>query len=145
MTEENDTEVLELALSDRIAQFVAKDSLARVLQEDKQDQGHCTVELIVHTELPEYTPLNFEPTNDLEDYLLHHKLAGSEAKTLPFSFQLIDMIRGLRKSVLTLEKQYNCELSTTMDPTGKAHLLLELTSKTLRRSLYIKLTPHPES
>lgn len=139
MTEE--VEVLELPLHQRIAKLVAQDSLEKILEESNLDVGYCTVELIVHTELPEYTPRNFTPNNDLEDYLHSHKGAGSESITMPFSFKLIDMIRGLQRNVVTLENTYNCGLLTQMDPTGKAHLLLEFISKSLRRSLYVKLTP----
>lgn len=143
MTEE--TEVPELPIEQRIAKLVAQDSIEKILDEDKLEKGACTVELSVTNELPEFTPSDFMPHNDLEEYLFQNKTAGSMSLTLPFSFKLNDMVAGLRINVTTLERKYNCEQQVTLDPIGKQTLQIELQSHTLQRSLYIKLTPQPGS
>lgn len=142
MTEQATENQEVLPIEQRIAALVAHDSIVKMVEEDKLDAGHCTVELKLYNALPEYTPHDFSATNDLEEYLFANEKATNFALTLPFSFKTQEMIRGISANVLRFERSYDCEISTTME---SGSIQVELISHKLRRSLYVKMTAHPNS
>lgn len=131
-----------LPIEQRIAAVVVHDSIAKMQDEDQLDEGHCTVELKLHAELPEYTPQDFSPANDVEQFMLENKVATELKLTLPFSFVPPLMIKGLGANINTLERLFDAEVHAYFK--SETHSIqVELISHKLQRSLYVTMQSHP--
>lgn len=144
MTDSETVQASVLPIEQRISTFVVRDSIVKIVEEDKFTLGHTTVELKAYAEIPEYTPEDFQPSNDLETFLYTNKVAATLSVTMPFSFALRDMVRGLAFNVRNFERRYDCEISTSMR-TPDGYIEIEFISHKLKRSLYVKMTPHLNS
>lgn len=140
MSEEAETPVLPI--EQRIANVVVRDSIAKMVNEDNLDEGSCSVELLLHNYLPEYTPEDFSPTNDVEQFMADNKVTTSLKLTLPFSFKIPFMIKGLSANIRTIEHLYDVEVGSYLKAEERI-IQVELHNHKLRRSLYIKMTSHP--
>ena len=144
MSEETSEVPTPLPLEQRIAAAVVHDSIVKVEEEDKLDKGHCSVELLLNNQLPEHTPHDFSPSNDLEEFLSNNPGATSLTLTLPFSFKLIQLGKGIGANIVRLEREYDCEVNVSMRSQDN-YVQAELISNKLQRSLYMKMIPHPDS
>lgn len=131
-----------LPIEQRIADVVVHASIAKMQDEDQLDAGHCTVEFKLYNFMPEYTPKDFTPTNDVEDFMATHEAATNLTLTLPFSFKLQPMIKGIAANIRNLENSFDCEV-TAYHKAEDGSLQVELINRKLRRSLYVKMYSHP--
>lgn len=128
-----------LPIERRIAAFVLHDPLVKILKGKTLDEGHSDVVISVFNELPEHTPKDFTPSNDLETYLFANKKASDIKVTLPFAFKAADLVKAIASSMVTYEKEWYCEVQTTMKH-ATSDIQIEFTSKNLKRSLFVVMT-----
>lgn len=131
-------------VENRIADKVVLQSIVKVVEEDKLDEGNCSVVFELHNYIPEQTPEDFSPSNDLEELMHLNKASILSSLSMPFSFKEQQLITGLAANFPHLENLYDVEISTYKAfKDGTPYTLIELISRKLSRSLYIKVISYP--
>ncbi len=128
----------------RIAKRLYQDLLLSAYKEDALPKGSGHIVIALNSELPEHTPRDFVPSNDLEEFLFANKQGTQLSVTAQLGATRFQFYNSLGKNTVSIEDDYDCEMVVVTgkqkSPTDAFALRLELTSKKLQRSVYIDVS-----